>query len=144
MSDENKRIYTYYWVRADMADIMDYKKVKKQVGSKEIVKKKGFFGSETYTLNVPIYEEVEEWVSTGKKSDKKIDVAGFSTKIMDACNELHASGYDVIQIIPTIGGKYDYNFKTGFLSNNNPYSYGYGYGYSVSDCVIIIGKLRGC
>lgn len=48
--------------------------------------------------------------------------------IAKACNELDALGYDIISILPTIRGE----------SKATSHS---GYGYSVTDGVVITGKL---
>lgn len=50
--------------------------------------------------------------------------------IANVCNELDALGYDVISILPTIRGE----------SKATSHS---GYGYSVTDGVVITGKLVG-
>lgn len=50
--------------------------------------------------------------------------------IASVCNELDALGYDIISILPTIRGE----------SKASSHS---GYGYSVTDGVVITGKLVG-
>ena len=141
MSGENKLPYTYHWVRANMADIKKKKNVKHQVGARKVTKTKGIFKKEEVEVEEPIFETREEWVSTGKKSDTYIDIEDFSIRITDACNKLHSDGYEVMQIISTIDGRYNYNTKAGDMGQIG-YGWGYGYGYSVTDGVVIIAKLR--
>lgn len=144
MSDsETKPAYITWWVSTQMAEILEKRKRKHQVGTRQIEKKKNIFSKDTKIVDEPIYETRDEWVGTGKYSDIRIDIEDFSDRVADACNELDRRGYDVISVIPVIGGRYNYQSKY----NYNPttvagYGYGYGYGYSVTDGVTIIGKLR--
>lgn len=138
----SKPAYTHHWVRANMADIKEKKKVKHQVGTQKVTKTKGLFKREEIEIEEPVYETREEWVPTGKKSDTYIDIEDFSKRITDACNNLHEDGYDVLSIISTIDGRYNYNTSAGPMGQAGGYGWGYGYGYSVTDAVVIIAKLH--
>ena len=145
MSGENKLPYTYTWIRANMADIREKKNVRHQVGTKKVAKTKGIFKKEEIETEVPIFETREEWVSTGKKSDTYIDIEDFSIRITDACNKLHSDGYEIMQIISTIDGRYNYDTHSGSVGVGGQiggFGWGYGYGYSVTDGGVIIAKLR--
>ena len=146
----NKQAYKTFWVRANMGKIKEKVTKKRQVGTNTVTKTKGLFKKETYDVEEPIYEEYSEWVPTGKNSDTFIDIEDFSERIMNACNELHADGYDIINISDIIDGRYKYNTWEGQNTHGTLGSggttwgagWGYGYGYSVTDGVIITAKLK--
>lgn len=142
MSEISKPAYKQEFIRVNMASINEKKRVKRQVGTRKIKKIQGFFQRKKLEVEEPIYEIHDEWVSTGKKSDKYIDIKDFSIKIVDACNKLHADGYDVISIISTIDGRYNHHSDSGKMGETGGFGLGYGYGYSVTDGAVIIAKLR--
>ncbi|MFN8962866.1 MAG: hypothetical protein ACK5YV_15110 [Betaproteobacteria bacterium] len=144
-----RETYKTVWVRAEMGILKEKVKKQRQIGTRKVVKTKGFINRETYEVDEPIFEEFEEWVATGKRSDTFIDIEGFSQKIMGACNTLDAEGYEVVHISDVIDGRYEY--QTRELENKNPGvlsgtvwagGWGYGYGYSVTDGVVITAKLK--
>jgi len=144
-----KKAYKTMWVRAEMGILKEKVKNIRQVGTRKVTKTRGIINRETYEVDEPIFEEYEEWVPTGERSDTFIDIGDFSKKIMDACNTLDAEGYDVVHISDVIDGRYKYRFRE--LENNNPGvmsgsvwagGWGYGYGYSVTDGVVITAKLK--
>ncbi len=51
------------------------------------------------------------------------------------CNDLHEAGYDVISIAPIVSG------RTSFMDTNSQREYP-GHGYSVTDGLIVTGRLR--
>ena len=51
------------------------------------------------------------------------------------CNDLDAAGYDVISIAPIISG------RTAYMATHSDAAYP-GHGYSVTDGLIVTGKLR--
>lgn len=64
------------------------------------------------------------------KVEDTVDGAYLASGIEQACNDLAASGYTVLQIVPvTSGGN---NYKNGV-------GYGYGYGYT-SGVIIVAAK----
>lgn len=141
---------TTAWVRATMQAIYKKEITKKQIGTKKVVKTKGIFNKTSFDAEEPIYEHEETWVATGKYSDTQIDIEEFSKRINKMCQELTASGYKVIQIIPINSGRYKYEFKEvgstqRILGNTEAITgggYGYGYGYGITDGVIIVGELK--
>ena len=52
------------------------------------------------------------------------------------CNDLDAAGYDVISIAPIVSG------RTAYSTANSNYGDNPGHGYSVTDGLIVTGKLR--
>lgn len=129
-----------------MATLYKEQKVKKQVGVRTIEKKKGIFSSKVIEIEEPVFKEVVEMVPTGEHSDTYINIDDFAKKITDACNDLDKNGYDVIKISEVIGGRYNYtwgNYANSHVSSGAASTcYSYGYGYSVTDGVVIIGKMR--
>jgi hypothetical protein len=51
------------------------------------------------------------------------------------CNDLHEAGYDVISIMPVVSG------RTSYMDTNSEREYP-GHGYSVTDGLIVTGRLR--
>ncbi len=145
----SKPAYKTMWVRAEMGILKEKVKKNRQIGTNKVTKTKGFLKKESYDVEEPIFEEYEEWVPTGERSDTFIDIDGFSKKIMDACNSLAEEGYEVVHISDIIDGKFRYETKalenknSGVLSGSSwGGGWGYGYGYSVTDGVVITAKLR--
>ncbi|MFN4025729.1 MAG: hypothetical protein ACK4MQ_12940 [Hyphomonas sp.] len=89
------------------------------------------------------------WVRAGrqKKEEKKLlgkgkklvdnphqaDIAELSALIETACNDLHAEGYDVISILPSVSG----HSERGVINQG-----GYGFGYSITDGAVITARRR--
>lgn len=137
--------YAYRCVRAQMLPLFEQKTVRKQVGVRTIQKKKGLFSSAIVEIEEPIFEEVVERVPTGKHSERFIDMDDLAKRITEACNDLDASGYDVIKISEIVGGWYDFKYLANGTRGDNHCSgggYSYGYGYSVTDGVVIIAQKR--
>ncbi|MGP9510887.1 MULTISPECIES: hypothetical protein [unclassified Halomonas] len=145
-----KEVYKTVSVRADMGDIKKKVTKQRQVGTRTVTKTKGILKKETYEVEEPIYEQYDEFVSTGERSDTFIDIEGFSKKIMDACNALANDGYEVVHISDVIDGRYHWqkwegqNKHGSFGQNGTTWGagWGYGYGYSVTDGVVITAKLK--
>jgi len=141
---------TTAWVKASMQPLYKKEFIKVQTGTKIVTKTKGVFNKTSFEAEEPIYEHREKWVPTGKHSDTGIDIEEFSNNINKMCQELTASGYKVIQIIPMNSGRYKYEYKEAgstqrILGNTEAITgggYGYGYGYGITDGVIIVGELR--
>lgn len=89
------------------------------------------------------------WVRAGrqKKEEKRLlgkgkklvddphqaDITGLAALIETACNDLHADGYDVISILPSVSG----HSEKGVMSQG-----GYGFGYSITDGAVITARRR--
>ena len=138
-------VYTYRKLRANMAPLVKEQKVKKQVGVRKVMKKKGLLRTEMIEVDEPVFEEVVEDVPTGTYSDTQINLEDLARRIADTCNELDQAGYDVIKISDIVRGAYNYavdRYHSVTNSSAPDTCYSYGYGYSVTDGVIIIGKKR--
>ena len=133
-----KPIYKTVSIKANMAPIMKKVTKNKKVGTKEVKKTKGFWNTEEYTEEEPVFEEYDEMLPTGKYSNTSIDIEEFSYSIMESCNQLFEDGYQVINISDITSGRYAYDRS----SNLNGAGWGFGYGYSVTDGVIITAKLK--
>lgn len=132
-----KQAYKTVWVRAEMGSLMKKVLKRRQIGTKMVSKEKGFFGSSSVMVEEPVFEEYEELVPTGERSNTFINIEDFSNKIMAACNLLADEGYEVVHISDVIDGRY--NFETKF---NGDAGWGYGYGYSVTDGAVITARLK--
>lgn len=138
------------WVKASMQPLYKKKIIKEQTGTKTVTKNKGLFNKTSVEVEEPIYESREEWVPTGEYSETEVNIEEFSNNINKMCQELTASGYRVMQIIPMNSGRYKYEYKEvgstqRILGNTEAITgggYGYGYGYGITDGVIIVGELR--
>ncbi|MCP4344399.1 MAG: hypothetical protein GY795_02610 [Desulfobacterales bacterium] len=78
-------------------------------------------------------EEVPRAIFSGTKTkirDGYVSLEELSNEIQKACNHMYNNGYEVISIIPIIRGNYDTDFNNA------------GWGYSVTDGVVITGKLQ--
>ena len=56
------------------------------------------------------------------------------------CNDLHAAGYDVISIAPIVSGRTGHCQMPNLM--HNPAYHPAGHGYSVTDGLIVTGRLR--
>lgn len=120
-----------------MEPVYEKRETKVQVGTKKVKKKTGFFRSQIVEVEEPVYEKRVEWVPTDQTSDTHIDIKELAEEIMKACNEMHEKGYEVINILAINSGRYQKGFVIPLNSDA-----GYGFGYSITDGVIIVGKLR--
>lgn len=89
------------------------------------------------------------WVRAGrqKKEERKLlgrgvklvedpqqaDIAGLSSLIEAACNDLHGQGYDIISVMPCLSG----HSEKGVMNQG-----GYGFGYSITDGAVITARRR--
>lgn len=79
---------------------------------------------------VEAFRETKSRMIGKDKIEDTVDGAELASRIEQACNDLAASGYSVLQIVPvTSGGN---NYKNGV-------GYGYGYGYT-SGAIIVASK----
>lgn len=135
--------YKQIVVAAHMAEEYRLTQRQEQVGMQKVTKMRGILKPETYEVEKPIYETVEEWVPTGEPSDTEVDAVDFAKRITVACNDLHDEGYDVISMQPVLRGVYGHNHNAGVMEDGTGLGgWGYGFGYSITDSMIIIGKLR--
>lgn len=135
--------YTQIVVPAHMAEEYRLSQRKEQVGTQKVTKMRGILKPEAYEVERPVFETVEEWVPTGQPSDTEVDVDDFGQRIAIACNDLHEEGYDVISINPVLRGVYGHNHNAGVIEDGTGLGgWGYGFGYSITDSVVIVGKLR--
>lgn len=93
------------------------------------------------------YKSVSVRTGRLKKEEKKLlgrgmklvddpqqaDIADLAARIEAACNELHNEGYDVISILPSVGG----HSEKGAVNQG-----GYGFGFSVTDGAVITARRR--
>ena len=125
---ENKVVYVPAPFKAEGNDVI------RKVPTGE--KKKGIFGGEK-----EVTENVMEWVQTGN-SNSEIDGEALSNLISKAVSDLNYGGYRVVQIMPIMSGKYDWNSEVDKYQSEiqGSYAFGYGYGYSYTEGVTIIGE----
>ena len=135
-----KRKYTTRWVSAPAREVKKKKKVRVQVGTKRVEMTKGLIKKESFWEDRPDYETREQWVGTGKFLPTEVDLEEFSRIIQQVCDELCESGYLIDRVIPIDSGRYETNANTQIIGQGGA-GWGWGYGYSVTDKVIIIGKL---
>ena len=64
---------------------------------------------------------------------QQADLSDLSSQIETACNRLHEEGYDVISILPSVGG----HSEKGVVNQG-----GYGFGFSVTDGAVITARRR--
>jgi len=81
-----KKAYKTMWVRAEMGILKEKVKNIRQVGTRKVTKTRGIINRETYEVDEPIFEEYEEWVPTGERSDTFIDIGDFS---LNPCPHTH-------------------------------------------------------
>ena len=144
MSDDTQQrpIYKNVAVRPRMLDVGEWKTIRRRVGTKKVIKSMGIFNKKEVEVDEPIYESERQWISTGKQSDVQIDLENFGQQIEDACNALYSEGYTVISITGVLRGNYQYKEQQGKIQKGNGYlGHAFGFGYSVTDGVVIIGKL---
>jgi len=135
--------YAQIVVAAHMAEEYRLTQRKEQVGMQTVTKMRGILKPETYEVERPVFETIEEWVPTGQPSDTEVDVDDFAKRIAIACNDLHEDGYDVVSVNPVLRGVYGHNHNAGVMEDGTGLGgWGYGFGYSITDSVIIVGKLR--
>lgn len=135
--------YKHIVVPAHMAEEYRLTKRQEQVGMQKVTKMRGILKPETYEVEKPVYETIEEWVPTGEPSDTEIDAEDFAKRISEACNGLHEEGYDIISMNPVLRGVYGHNHNAGVMEDGTGLGgWGYGFGYSLTDSMVIIGKLR--
>lgn len=89
------------------------------------------------------------WVRTGRQKKEEKKLLGRGTKLVDEphqadiselaaaieteCNTLHAKGYDVISILPSVSG----HSEKGAINQG-----GYGFGFSITDGAVITARRR--
>lgn len=123
---------------------------KRQIGEEEISKQSGFLFKKTSKQTKPVYEEYEDWIPLGGVSETHSDIRSLAQKIEDACNQLAAEGYHVINISKIESGRYHHDVwqgKNHYRDCGAKFSkwgaaYAYGYGYSVTDGAIITAMLN--
>lgn len=126
MNDRKK--FITHWIKPKMAPLGEFKTVDRQVGVRIEKKRKGFFNSEFIDVEVPVYEQHQEFVPDGTFSETEIDYADLTDRMEALLNKIDLEGYDVISIMPVTHGHYDWGkFCSGVNSAATCYSYGYGY-----------------
>jgi hypothetical protein len=68
-------------------------------------------------------------------SEERTRLAQMTDHLERCCNDLDAAGYEVIFITPIVSG------RTSFMDTNSQREFP-GHGYSVTDGLIVTGKLR--
>ena len=104
----DKRHYVTHWISAQMAEIQEKKTFVVKVGTRKVQKKKGMFSAETVEVEEDVVEKQEKWVGTGRYSDTRIDLADLSARIEKACNDYWQGGFELIQTLDAIEGRYDW------------------------------------
>jgi|AntRauTorckE6833_2_1112554.scaffolds.fasta_scaffold14410_4 hypothetical protein len=142
MSD-SKPIYKHILVPVTMAEDYEVRTIRRQTGTRMVQKTKGVLKPEKVQEEQPVYEFVEEPMPTGHQSDNLIDSDLAGQSVEDACNTLAMDGYEVISVMPLLRGEHQHQYSAGALQKGTgPSGFGYGYGYSVTDSIIVLGKLK--
>lgn len=138
-----KLTYKHIIVPVPMAEAYETKTIRRQTGTRTVDRQKGLLNPKKVTVEEPVYEYVEEPLPTGRLSDCDIDNYATGQAIEEACNTLAAEGYDVISITPLLRGAHHHQFSTGAQQKGTgPGGFGYGYGYSVTDSIVIVGRIK--
>jgi len=116
----NKVVY----VPAHFAPIYDKKRVDVPTG----IYKKRMFSKE----EVECTRSEEQVVKSGE-SDCLVDGQRLADDIAQAIASLNEQGYEVVTVIHTTSGAYDYKYGSG---SNSGYGYGYGYSYTSGATII--------
>jgi hypothetical protein len=137
--------YKTAWVVANGVEIKKKVTVRVKIGSRKVQKRKGLFASEMIELEEDVFENREEWHGTGQYSDRRIDNESLAQRIAKVCNDYWNAGYELVQSIDTLEGRYNFDWKTGGIGTGvgaGVYGYGYGYGYSMTDGVVLLFRRR--
>ncbi|MGM0421660.1 MAG: hypothetical protein ACQEQL_01020 [Pseudomonadota bacterium] len=142
MSD-SKPTYKHILVPVPMAEDYEIRTIRRQTGTRTVQKTKGMLKPEKITKEEPVYEFVEEQMPTGHQSDNLIDGDLTGQNVEDACNALAMDGYEVISVTPLLRGAHQHQYSAGALQKGTgPSGFGYGYGYSITDSIVVLGKLK--
>lgn len=138
----SSEMFKTYWIRPGYAPLQKKKSEKVKVGTRMVQKKKGMFSSEMIEVEEDIFETKTSWVKTGEYSDTQIDVEDLAQKIQDACNDYWADGYELVQMVDTLKGRYDAKTNVNSGQQGFTWAWAYGYGYSVTDGVVLLFRKR--
>ena len=131
--------YKTVCISANYAEIKKKRTDRVKVGTRTVQKRKGMFSGEMVDVEEDVFEDREVWYGTGKYYDTRIDMADLARRIQETCNQYWDAGYELVQTIDTIEGRYNYEAKTGAQGT---WGYGYGYGYSITDGVVLLFRKR--
>ena len=138
MDVKSKYVTRYTWT--GKKEETKTKKRKVVVGT-ETVEKSGLLGKKK-SVEKQITETETYEAPTGKFLRGFPDVEDLGDRVQKICNELDASGYDVISIMPIQIGEWDFEYKTRTIGHDGGAGYGYGYGMGITRGAIITGKLK--
>ena len=68
-------------------------------------------------------------------SEERTRLGQMADHLERCCNDLHDAGYDIISITPIVSG------RTSYMDTNSQREFP-GHGYSVTDGLIVTGRLR--
>ncbi len=141
MSSE-KPTYKHILIPVLMDEAYETRTIRRQTGTKTVQKTKGILNPERVLKEEPVYEYVEEQMPTGIASDTDPNSVEVGLNLEKACNKLAAEGYEVISITPILRGVHAHQYSQGNLKKGTGASgFGYGYGYSLTDSLLIVGRL---
>ena len=142
MSDQ-KPTYKHILVPVNMDEAYETRTIRRQTGTKTVQKTKGILNPEKVIKEEAVYEYVEEQLPTGEQSDTTPNSAEAGRSVEAACNQLAEDGYDVVSITPILRGIHAHQYNSGGLKKGTGTGgFGYGYGYSLTDSLLIVGKLK--
>ena len=126
-----------------MDESYETRTIRRQTGTKTVQKTKGILNPERVLEEKPIYEYVEEKLPTGNPSDTNPNSVELGISVETACNDLADEGYEVISITPILRGVHAHQYSSGGLKKGTGTGgFGYGYGYSLTDSLLIVGRLK--
>lgn len=138
--------YVTDWIRAKMSPLGENVTNRVKVGTRTVQKRKGMFNSEMVDVEEDIFEQQTSWIPTGKFSETQIDAADLSTRIEETLNDYWSRGYELVQIMDYIEGRYNWKTDSGRANHAvveaGMWSYAYGYGYSLTDGVVMVFRKR--
>lgn len=134
--------YKHILIPIEMDEAYETRTIRRQTGTRVVQKTKGILNPERVAKEEPVYEYVEEQMPTGQLSDSFPNSPAAARAVENACNQLASEGYDVISITPILRGVHVHEYNAGNLKKGTGHSgFGYGYGYSLTDSLLIVGKL---
>ena len=103
------------WVAAHFKELGSWRATSIQTGTTTKMVEKGLFKKTQVEVEVPVFEEQREWVSSGF-SDCEVDGERFSKDIGSAIESLDLEGFEVLSITPVLSGSYKYDFRAPVIS----------------------------
>ena len=93
------------------------------------------------------FEYIVRYIDAKKENISKeadVNVEGMSTRVANGLNTLHKDGYELVQVVPINGGRYDRHIQNVEVPDRAPgkayTAVGYAAGYSMTDGLLLIAR----